>query len=164
MSLPAPRPLARRGPRGSLTLKTLALMAVAACAILLWCFAVPRVGDAVGALGPLAAGERQVDARVTTCPSGDAGAPCRIEYRTMAGATASADLVRVGLFDVREGDELPARVRGDQAAVAGWRPVADAALLLALSLVFTGYAVGRWRIVLEHGDVPWTPDDLDEPG
>lgn len=152
--------------QGSLAVKTVTLMVVAGCAILLWLFAVPRVGEALYALSPPPEGVHASQGEIVSCPGADLARHCRVRYTTSDGVLADADLVRSGLFDVTVGERLPVRVQDGLAVVSGWRPVVDALLLIALACAFTGYAVGRWRVVLEHGDEPYTPepgelDDLD---
>lgn len=150
-----------RRSQGSLAVKTLTLSVAAACAILLWLFALPRVGEAVAAIRPPQVGVETLRAEVVSCPGSHLDRPCRVRLAAPGTAPREVDLVRTGLFDVTIGERLTVRASGGVAVVAGWRPVVDALLLLALATLFTVSAIGRWKAVLDHGD-SHDLDDLDE--
>lgn len=160
-------------PRGrfteTLTYKTAALMLVAALTILLWLFALPRLAETTG-LTPNRPGLVPAQAQVVSCPGDlDLAEACTVTYTRADGTLGSGPLLRTGLFDVSEGEHLPVLVDpGGRAVVAGWRPVVDATLLLALAATFTVFSINWWKRVLQHGDPrhdggPGRADDRDRP-
>ncbi len=143
----------------TLAFKVVALVIAATVAILLWQFALRVTGYAAGVVG-----RDTVTATVVECDrSFGVHGPCVVKFVDDEGHSRRADLSNPGLFALSSGDQVPVVAQDDgTAGLGGWQPLFDTGLLLLLAGAFTGYAIGWWRRVLEHGTAPYDGGDPDE--
>lgn len=143
----------------TLAFKVIALMVISSMAILLWQFGIRLTGYAIGHAWP----RETTPAVVTECSRalGMTG-PCVVEVTGPSGDRSVA-LTDPGLFALAPGDEAPVVQKDDgTVGIGGWRPIADAALLVVLAIAFTTYAIGWWRKVLEHDTAPYDGGDPED--
>lgn len=128
----------------TLTFKVVALVVASSVAILLWQFTLRVIGYAAGQLGR----DTQTATVVACARTLGVDGPCVVSY---GSPPQQGHLTSPGLFAMSPGDLVPIVTRGDgTVGLGGWQPIFDASLLLVLAVIFTGYAIGWWRRVLEH--------------
>lgn len=137
------RSAVRRNPRTrrSARLDGLAVAILAAMTVLLWVAAIPQTRDALIRFGA----DHAVGAQVTQCPTDRVlSPPCQVTF-PKDGESVTRPLTHAGLFGVEPGEAVEVLPAPDgTVTLAGWRPVADSALLLLLALAFTSYTMRRW--------------------